>query len=456
MMRGAAAATSSRRPLRVGMFGGGVVGGGVYELVRQRLPAGLVEIVKIAVRDPAKSRTFEIDASQTVVTANPDDLLLDDALDCIVEVMGGVDLAKQVVTTALSKGKAVVTANKALLAQELDVLQALSTSSKAPLCYEAAVCGGIPIIHVLQTCYAGDVLSSVSGICNGTTNYMLCQMEAGAEYGAALREAQELGYAEADPTADVEGHDVRAKIALLAKLAFGVTVLQDNISVQGISQITSADFANAANLNATIKLLGVAQHSQSSSSSSSSSIVSVYVCPHIVPRSHPLASASGSGNAVLVDSRNLGVCQYTGPGAGRYPTANSVVADLSRVANQLQEEASGTSLSSSRWGDSVPPPFPRPAPTSVTIETDFCPTGDWYVRMDGNGNSATTAAVTLEEAVVKNGVTIRVNHTDSTAATNTPTSFVTLQPCPASRARAFARDIQSGLCMPLINAPPSP
>lgn len=194
------------------------------------------------------------------------------------------------------------------------------------LAYEAAVCGGIPIIHSLQTDYVCDTISKVMGIMNGTTNFMLCKMEdEGAEYSAALAEAQALGYAEADPTADVEGYDVQAKIALLTKLAFGNTVPVASIPCVGISKLTKIDFDYAKLLKSTIKLIGTANVNADGS-------IAVFVSPSVVSRNSPLASAKGPGNMVLVNSNNLCTSSFAGPGAGRYPTANSVLNDLLRIA----------------------------------------------------------------------------------------------------------------------------
>ena len=201
-----------------------------------------------------------------------------------------------------------------------------AAADSSPLGYEAAVCGGIPIINALATAYTGDSIHRIRGICNGTTNYMLSAMEADASvsYNAVLKEAQDLGFAEADPTADVEGHDVRAKIAILAKLAFGKSIGISDIPCTGISSITATDFLFAKSMDSTIKLVGTASRDDDK--------LCVYVSPALVPANHMLANIAGCGNCVSVTSRNLGTCNYTGPGAGRYPTANSVVADIYRAA----------------------------------------------------------------------------------------------------------------------------
>ncbi|GAX27779.1 homoserine dehydrogenase [Fistulifera solaris] len=327
------------KPLRIGMYGGGTVGGGVYELIMKNKASNIV-ISKICVRDLNKPRTFQIDESVTTLTADAEEMMKSDDIDCVVEVMGGTGLAKKVVESALKQGKPVVTANKTLLAEHWGELQdIIKNNQTASLHWEAAVCGGIPIIQTLQSCYTGDEISSIAGICNGTTNYMLTKMSTGAaDYDDVLKEAQELGYAEADPTADVEGHDVRAKIALLAGVAFGVPVPPvDKIPCVGISKITSADFGYASQMNSTIKLLGTAKKTAENK-------LAVYVSPAMVSMQvHSVAHCSGVGNVVSVTSSNLGTCSYSGPGAGRYPTANSIVADIYRVASGASSNAVGTS-----------------------------------------------------------------------------------------------------------------
>jgi homoserine dehydrogenase len=183
----------------------GTVGGGVYELLKKHASSNII-VKKICVRSLDKPRDFHVDSDCEFVT-DPDAILKDSEIDCVVEVMGGTTVARTVVMEALAQKKPVITANKALLAMHLD--QIVAAAGTTPIAMEAAVCGGIPIIHALQTCYAGDTIKSISGIMNGTTNYMLCKMETGADYSEVLKEAQDLGFAEADPTADVEGHDVR-------------------------------------------------------------------------------------------------------------------------------------------------------------------------------------------------------------------------------------------------------
>jgi len=358
---------TATKPFRIGMLGAGTVGGGVYELVmKQAFPS--IVISKICVRSLDKPRDFAIDAAHTSLTTDPNELLADE-IDCVVEVAGGCGVAKDLVLDALQKkAKVVVTANKALLAEHLSTIEAAAAVANTPLGYEAAVCGGIPIISALSTAYTGDAIQSVAGICNGTTNFMLSAMakDDTIQYADILKQAQDLGYAEADPTADVEGHDVRAKIAILAKLAFGTTVSVDDIPCAGITKITSADFAYAKDkLSCTIKLVGTAADDNGE--------LSVYVTPALVPFTHMLASIDGSGNCVSVTSANMGTCSFTGPGAGRFPTANSVVADIYRAAEK--------SLPATAF------PVPRScANKTFTLNPDY--TSDFYVRIPTNDTSS--------------------------------------------------------------------
>jgi homoserine dehydrogenase len=342
------------------MIGAGTVGGGVYEIIMNRLGGGKGTppndgassssssskaptpiITKICVRDASRPRNFHVDPAITKIVTDVSSMVNDPDIDMVVEVAGGVTFAKDAVYASIRNGKSVVTANKALIAENMEELismlgdanenEANARRGGVRFGYEASVCGGIPVIHALQSCYAGDIINEVMGICNGTTNFMLGKMEEGADYDAVLREAQELGFAEADPSADVEGYDVRAKIAILAKLAFGVSVPIDTIPCMGITNVSVVDFAYAKSMGCTIKLVGTAV--RKSRFGEHDGALSVYVSPKLVPDDHLLASATGCGNALVVRSANLGLASYGGPGAGRYPTANSVVADIMRVAN---------------------------------------------------------------------------------------------------------------------------
>lgn len=388
------------------MIGGGTVGGGVYELL-QRHDAP-VTMTHICVRDTNKPRDFQLVSTTTTLTTNVSDLK---RVDCLVEVAGGSGgVICETVLQALRDGKTVVTANKALIAEHLSSITALLSSSNAKLGFEAAVCGGIPIINLLQTAYVGDTIQSIQGICNGTTNYMLCAMQQGADYAEILKQAQDLGFAEADPTADVEGHDVRAKICILAYLAFGKVLPVLDIPCSGITQITALDFAILKThcQNATIKLLGCAQ--TNSNGDNNNKELSVYVAPHVVPHSHSLASIHGPGNCVSVVSENMGCCSYTGPGAGRYPTANSVVADIYRAAN-------GTL------------PNLRAPSDDWTFVNDY--TSRFYIRL--SGDSVPETSLKIASTIDHEG-----------------TKVLFTEPAKHSEVKAFCESFQVPLYMPML------
>ena len=408
------------------------IGGGVYEIIMNRLKSTSATITKICVRDANKPRDFQIDSSITQVVTDVSSILNDDSIDLVVEVAGGTTFAKDAVFTALKAGKSVVTANKALIAEYLDEIVALvdqvnnaagsrgkEEKKAVKFGYEASVCGGIPIIHTLQSAYKGDIINEVQGICNGTTNYMLGKMEDGADYDEVLKEAQDLGFAEADPTADVAGHDVRAKIAILAKLAFGITVPIDTIPCMGITDISVVDFAYAKSMGCTIKLVGTAV--RQSEFGEHDGALSVYVSPKLVPLNHLLASATGCGNAVAVDSSNLGTASFTGPGAGRYATANSVVADAMRVVN-------GTCPSS---------PFPMLS-NSIDVDNDFV--SAFYIRIsfqDGLGIIRSVGDLAETQGVSIHSI-LQQPITDRMAAD----TVVTTEACKYSQVKALCELIE--------------
>jgi len=329
--------------IRVGIFGGGTVGGGIVDILDKKaqyftaLTGHKIEVRKICVRDASKPRDFDVPSHASIVTSY-DDILDDPEIDMVVEVMGGTSDAKDVVYGALRKGKDVVTANKALIAAHLpeiegvldEVNEGKSPEDEVEFRYEAAVCGGIPIIRSLQSDFVGDEITMMSGIINGCTNFMLTAMDRdGKSYEEALAEASELGYAEADPTLDVGGFDARSKLRILMRLAFGVEVDEDVISCRGITDLTKVDFEYAKMLGGTIKLLGVAKRV-------SEGKVTAFVSPCYVTADDSLSSVNDATNAVEVISNNLVSSTYIGQGAGRYPTANSCVNDVIALAKNDQ------------------------------------------------------------------------------------------------------------------------
>ena len=329
--------------VRIGVLGGGTVGSSLVALVaRQRSTVeartGLVlEIARVAVRDLTRARAVAIDPA--LLTDDAAAVVADPTIDVVVEVMGGIEPARSLVLASLAAGKPVVTANKALLAAHGPELFAAAEANGVDLLFEAAVAGGIPFVRPLRESLLAEPVERVMGIVNGTTNYILTQMaEGGVDYADALAEAQALGYAEADPTADVEGHDAAAKIAIVASMAFGAEVTADDVVCEGISSVTAADIAFATDHDYVVKLLAVAERFDAPGGDR----LSARVHPVLVPASHPLASVRKSFNAVFVQGAAVGDLMFYGRGAGGDPTASAVLGDLVDAAINLQRGAHGS------------------------------------------------------------------------------------------------------------------
>ncbi len=321
--------------MKVAVLGCGSVGSQVVRLLAEQaddLEARVgapVELVGVAVRRIDAPR--EVDVPAGLLTTDAAGLVARDDVDLVVEVIGGIEPARALILSALEHGKSVVTANKALLAEDGPTLFDAAEKADRDLYYEAAVAGAIPILRPLRESLAGDRVTRVLGIVNGTTNFILDRMDtSGAGFHEALEEAQELGYAEADPTADVEGFDAAAKAAILASLAFHTRVTAADVHREGISEVTAADIASAREMNAVVKLLAIAE--LVSPGSTGEQAVAVRVHPAMIPRSHPLASVRGAYNAVFVESEAAGQLMFYGPGAGGAPTASAVLGDLVTVA----------------------------------------------------------------------------------------------------------------------------
>jgi homoserine dehydrogenase len=318
---------NSQKTLRVGMLGCGVVGGEVARLIvanQKDLSArsgAHLDLVKIGVRNLARP-----DVSKDLLTTDLESIVRDANIDLVIEVIGGIEPAKTLILEAFANGKSVVTANKALLAKHGAELFAAADKSGVDLYYEAAVAGAIPILRPLRESLVGDHIQRVMGIVNGTTNFILTKMdESGVAFGDALAEAQALGFAEADPTADVEGFDAAAKAAILAGLAFHSRVTDSDVYREGITKITAADVAVAKSLDLVVKLLAIAELTNEGK-------ISVRVHPTLISRSHPLASVRESFNAVFVESESAGAMMFYGRGAGGAPTASAILGDLVAVA----------------------------------------------------------------------------------------------------------------------------
>ena len=326
--------------LNLGVIGGGTVGGGVFQaiqrngqLIASRLGIKL-QVVRVAVRNPRKQRAVKIPSK--LLTGDWAGVVSDPRVDVVVELMGGTTTAREVVLSALKLGKPVVTANKALLSAHGEELFAAAQRFAANLYYEASVAGGIPIIKVLREGLIGNRITRLYGIVNGTCNYILTRMKLeGAEFGCVLDEAQRLGYAEANPSLDVDGHDAAHKTGILASLAHGFWVNPRHIHVEGIRAITVLDIKFADQLGYTIKLLGIVKKTGDKAGTANGSIqVSVY--PALIPNTHVLASVSGVFNAVLVRGDIVGDTLYYGRGAGQDATASAVVSDLADAALDLK------------------------------------------------------------------------------------------------------------------------
>ncbi len=321
--------------VRVGLLGCGVVGGSLVGLLAARgediqARTGLrFEIGPVAVRSLDKPRAADLDPSH--FTTDPSEVVDDPDVDVVVELMGGIEPARTLVAKALANGKPVVTANKALLASVGAELFTIADAAGVDLLFEAAVAGGIPFIRPLRESLAGEHISRVMGIVNGTTNYILTKMtEDGAAYEDALAEAQALGYAEADPSADVEGHDAAAKAAIIGSIAYGSQIVIDDVYTEGITGITPTDIAQATKLGYVIKLLAIVE-------SFGVDGVAARVHPTLVPDTHPLASVRDSFNAVFVEGAAVGDLMFYGRGAGGGPTASAVLGDLIDAAgNRLK------------------------------------------------------------------------------------------------------------------------
>jgi homoserine dehydrogenase len=327
------------RPLKVALLGCGVVGSEVARIMTTHaadLAARIgapVELAGVAVRRPDKVREG-IDPA--LVTTDATALVKRGDIDVVVEVIGGIEPARTLITTAFAHGASVVSANKALIAQDGASLHAAADEHGKDLYYEAAVAGAIPLIRPLRESLAGDKVNRVLGIVNGTTNFILDAMDStGAGYQEALDEATALGYAEADPTADVEGFDAAAKAAILAGIAFHTRVRLDDVYREGMTEVTAADFASAKEMGCTIKLLAICERAADGGS------VTARVHPAMIPLSHPLANVREAYNAVFVESEAAGQLMFYGPGAGGSPTASAVLGDLVAVCRNRLSGATG-------------------------------------------------------------------------------------------------------------------
>ncbi len=359
----------------IGILGAGVVGGSLirrliddHDVITTKTGLGL-EVVKVAVRSLGKSRAFDL--PRGMLTADPMEVVNHPEVELVVEIMGGREPAGELVLAALAAGKPVVTANKELIATSGEQLLAAAAEAGVQLLFEAAVGGGIPIIRPVSESLAGEPIHRIVGIVNGTTNYILTQMsEEGASYEEALKEAQRLGYAEADPTADVSGADAAAKAAILASLGFGTWVALDHVHHEGIAGIDLVDIRLAQERGYVIKLLAFAERRPDG--------LSVRVHPSFVPVGHPLAGIRGATNAVFIEGSSVGELLFAGPGAGGEPTATAVLGDVIDAARTLGSGAESAPPIQLGTGNLVP---------FEDVETS------WYIRTEVNDRPGVLAQI---------------------------------------------------------------
>ncbi|MEX2414776.1 MAG: homoserine dehydrogenase [Paenibacillaceae bacterium] len=326
------------KPVRIGLLGLGTVGTGVVRIVEghqedlQRQVGCPVLIERILVQHVDKERSIHIDPSK--MTEDPWSVINNPEIDVVIEVMGGIGPAKEYILAALERGKHVVTANKDLMAQHGQEILQKAMEKGCDVFYEASVAGGVPILRTLVEGFSSDRIYKMMGIVNGTTNYILTKMsQEGASYDVVLKEAQNLGYAESDPTSDVEGYDAAYKMTILATLGFHAKINYEDVQVKGISKVRKEDIMYAKRLGYEMKLLGIAENQDG--------YVSISVEPTMVKRDHPLASVNGVFNAIYVYGEAVGETMFYGRGAGEMPTATSVVADIVAVIKNLKLGVNG-------------------------------------------------------------------------------------------------------------------
>ncbi|MGY1710983.1 homoserine dehydrogenase [Geodermatophilus sp. SYSU D00758] len=393
-------------PLKVALLGCGTVGGAVLRLLGEQadeLAARIgrpVEVAGVAVRRPDRHP----EVPPHLLTTDAHGLVTRDDVDLVVEVIGGIEPVRSLLLAAFEAGKSVVSANKALLAEDGSALHAAAAKAGVDLYYEAAVAGAIPMLRPLRESLAGDQLRRVVGIVNGTTNYILSRMaETGHGFTEALAEATELGYAEADPTADVDGFDAAAKAAILASLAFHTEVTAADVHREGISAITATDVARAAEIGCTVKLLAICERVVNGGGDS----VAVRVHPAMIPTTHPLAAVGGAFNAVFVEAEAAGQLMFYGQGAGGDATASAVLGDLVAVARNRVAGVAGPGVTTyaglpARPIAETPTRYhvgldvaDRPG-VLATVAQEFARHGVSIatVRQDGHGDAATLVIVT--------------------------------------------------------------
>ena len=378
---------NDRPPLKVALLGCGNVGSQVYRLLTEQSAdltarAGApLEVVGVAVQDTSRQR--DVVVKPDLLTTDGLALVTRPDVDIVIELIGGIEPARTLLLAALNAGKSVVTANKALVAADRAMLHKTASQAAVDLYYEAAVAGAIPLLRALRESLAGDDVRRVLGIVNGTTNFILDRMDAsGSDFSTALAEAQDLGYAEADPTADVAGFDAASKAAILASIAFHTEVTSDDVYREGILSVTPADIASANAMGYVVKLLAICERANGG--------ISARVHPAMIPRTHPLAAVREAYNAVFVEAESAGRLMFYGAGAGGQPTASAVLGDTVAIARNL---AAGL----------------RGPDSSTYAQLPLVPIGDartsYYVQLDVADRPGVLAPVA--DAFAQHGVSIK-------------------------------------------------
>ncbi|KGF02658.1 homoserine dehydrogenase [Actinomyces sp. S4-C9] len=397
---------------KIAVLGAGTVGSQVIRLIEEHQAdlaarAGArLQVQSVLVRDVNAKRDFEVDPALLTTDANE----AIDGADIVIELIGSIEPAFTYVKRALGNGSTVITGNKALLAQHGAELYELAEQNDTDLYYEAAVAGAIPIVYGLRESIAGDRVNRLVGIVNGTTNFILDQMTTtGATYEDALARAQELGFAEADPTADVEGLDAAAKCSIMASLAFHTRVSMADVKAQGISSITAEDIAQAAKSDMVIKLIAVAEHSSATGEEG----ITAAVYPALIPVSHPLATVSGAFNAILLDNESAGRLMFYGQGAGGAPTASAVLSDL--VAGASHRVLGGHAPRESRYAK-LPILSPGTASSRFQVSLLVADRPGVLAEVAGVFGQSGISLITVSQEMTKPGEATRV--TLSTSATS--------------------------------------
>jgi homoserine dehydrogenase len=385
--RSAGTDAKSHREIRVGIIGYGTVGRATADIlsshaeeIRQRNGGVSIVVAQICRKSPRAADTLE---NGVRVSTDWREVVKDPAVDIVVEAIGGTETARQVVRSSLENGKAVVTANKALLAQHGDELFALARTKNLPIGIEASVAGGVPVVRAISEALAADRIKAVYGIVNGTCNYILTQMEQhGIEFVQALKQAQTAGYAEADPSLDIDGFDARDKIAILARIAFGHAIDPQEIPVTGIRNITASDFYYAHRLNSTIRLIASAERTDEG--------IHIAVQPWLEPRDSMLAKADGANNAIFIAGEKVGTQMLYGRGAGGNATGTAVLSDVVAIAQQIAHGSLTAGALAGFRTAQASHPLPRNQPLS------------WFLRLtvsDKPGILARTAAAIAHEGI---------------------------------------------------------